>query len=307
VNETELHQFYLQFVSRLRDRGLLCAITGDLACLEYGISESPLTCDLLCHPLHFDALLEELAATTVAGRPCYYRGNLSPPLDDRWHSGGWTSHFNWGRGPDAVTLDVFGRALRAVESWEAELSGLYVNPHIVAQMKRTDRDKDWPFINALGVTLLEGGDLRGWLHLYDPQDLARFQDVHPCPDEILALRPALRLARQQDKRLAGALSAERKLWEELDRIRIQIYQRALRPYLVAVRKRQLPDTSSLHEQHQVRLECAADHLVAGPLKEYGVHRHIEEARRALVESGQIPAAALDWLPDVTEHFHYLDH
>jgi hypothetical protein len=35
------------------------------------------------------------------------------------------------------------------------------------EMKRTNREKDWPFATALGVKLLEAGDPRGWLHLFN--------------------------------------------------------------------------------------------------------------------------------------------
>jgi hypothetical protein len=34
-------------------------------------------------------------------------------------------------------------------------------------MKRTNRDKDWPFVTALGARMIEMGDERGWLHIYD--------------------------------------------------------------------------------------------------------------------------------------------
>lgn len=307
MTEQEQLRFYENLVMQLRSRNVVCGITSGMACVHYRVAESTKDCDILCLPAGFDALLKLLSETPLDGLACHYRGNLSPPLDERWHRGGWTSHFTWGRGPTEITLDVFGRALRAAEPWEAELAGLYVSPHIVAQMKRTDRDKDWPFINALGATLLESGDPRGWLHLYELNDVLHFLKTMSCPEEILSLRPALKLAVDKDKRLAGALSAERKLWEELDRVRIHIYQRALRPYLVAVRKRQISATAALREQHEIRLQCAVEHLVAEPLKAYGVLRHIEEARHTLVESEQIPPSAVEWLPDVTEHFRYLEN
>lgn len=307
MTEQEQLLFYENLVMQLRSRNVVCGITSGMACVHFRVAESTKHCDILCLPAGFEALLKLLEETQLDELACHYRGNLSPPLDERWHRGGWTSHFTWGRGPDELTLDVFGRALRAVEPWENELAGLYVSPHIVAQMKRTDRDKDWPFINSLGKRLLGQGDMRGWLHLYSSADVLEHLETVPCPEDILALRPALRLAVEKDKRLAGALSAERKLWEELDRLRIQIYQRALRPYLVAVRRRQTPAAASLREQHAARLECAAEHLVAEPLKAYGVARHIAEARQALVDSALITPAALEWLPDVAEHFNYLEN
>jgi len=50
------HLFYEDLVSRLRARGVLCAITSGLACVHYGVAETTQACDLLCHPGSFDAL-----------------------------------------------------------------------------------------------------------------------------------------------------------------------------------------------------------------------------------------------------------
>ena len=307
MNETELHQFYVEFVARLRDRGMLCAITSGLACVHYGVAESTKDCDLLCHPAHFNALLQELSVTTVAGHACGYRGNLSPPLDDRWHCGGWTSHFNWGRGPDAVTLDVFGRALRASTPWPRELSaGLYISAHIVADMKRTNRDKDWPFITALGARMVRLGDPRGWLHVFE---LALVQELLneglQCPAEFAARRPALQFALAGNSRASAALLAERLFWEQLDLVRIKIYERALRPYMVAVRKLLVPETASLMESHRLRVRCAEAHLAASPLVDYGIERHIDEARQQTIEGSGLVKEAAEWLPDVRENFEYL--
>ncbi len=307
MNEKELHSFYVEFVSRLRDRGLLCAITSGLACVHYGISESTKDCDLLCHPLHFEALLRELSATTVAERTCTYRGNLSPPLDDRWHSGGWTSHFNWGRGPDGVTLDVFGRALRSSAPWPRELSsGIFISAHVVADMKRTNRDKDWPFISALGARLVRLGDPRGWLHIFELATLAALlKEDLVCPPEMADRRPALRFALEGNPRANAALLAERLFWEQLDAVRIRIYERALRPYTVAVRKSLIPESAPLDESHRIRVRCAEEHLAASPLVDYGVGRHIDEARQLAIEGSGLVQEAAGWLPDVRENFEYL--
>ena len=305
MNDADLHQFYLNFVARLRGKGVLCAITSGLACVHFGVAETTKDCDLLCHPGSFDVLLDELAKTPVNGLACRYRGNLSPPLDERWHRGGWTSHFNWGRGPGAVTFDVFGRALRASTPWQNELSGLYASPHIVAEMKRTSRDKDWPFITALGTRLIELGDERGWLHIFDEDILKELLRDYSCPPAIASLRPALMLANSADRRLKISLLAERLFWEQLDTLRIRIYERALRPYNTAVRKAVITDTASLSEEHEIRQRCALDHLAPSPLQDYGIGRLIEEAKHAAIaESGLVPEAAL-MLPDVTANFSFI--
>lgn len=79
----------------------------------------------------------------------------------------------------------------------------------------------------------------------------------------------------------------------------------MRPYVLAVRSAHVETRASLAEQHQVRLRCAEESLAPQPLKDCSVSRYIEEARQSLLESGQIPAEAFDWLPDVTANFSYL--
>src|SRR5205823_13953261 len=106
VNATELQFFYEGLVQKLRDRGVICAITSGLACVHYGIAETTKDCDLLCHPASFDELLDLLSETRVESFASNYRGNISPPLDARWHAGGWTSHFEWVVPGGGVTLDV---------------------------------------------------------------------------------------------------------------------------------------------------------------------------------------------------------
>jgi len=79
--------------------------------------------------------------------------------------------FEWATGPDAVTLDVFGHALRESSPWGQDLLGLYAGPQTVAEMKRTNRDKDWSFITALGLRIIEADDERGWLHVFTAEAL----------------------------------------------------------------------------------------------------------------------------------------
>ncbi len=303
MNDAELQDFYETLVGELRSRGILCAITSGLACVHYNLAQNTKDCDLLCHHSAFGNLLEVLAQKRIAGAACRYRGHLSPPLDWQWHSGGWTSHFQWGEGPEAVTLDVFGQALRGSTPWESELSGLYADPHIVAEMKRTNRDKDWPYITLLGKRLIELGDPRGWLHLYEPELLRRLARFHGIPEAACVRRPALRLALAEDARLAPALAAERMLWSELDRLRIEIYRRALRPYTVAVIRSKEATDLGLLAQHEHRLGCAREQLHRSPLTQYGLTRHFEEARTAT--AALVRPELLEWLPDVAPHFKLL--
>lgn len=306
MTDSELHLFFEDFVRTLRSRGVVCAITSRLACVHYGVAETTQDCDLLCHTNSFQTLLDLLLETNVSGQSCHYRGNISPPLDARWHRGGWTSHFQWGAQPEVTTLDVFGHALRESSPWTQDVFGLYAGPHTVAEMKRTNRDKDWAFITALGVRMIEAGDQRGWFHVFEADTLAELLTQHSCPPEIAARRPAIQLAQKQDHRIAGALNAERKLWEELDRVRIRILERHLRPYVSAVRKVRVGKQLALREEHTLRIDCAQKHLPENPLKDYGLHRYIDETKASLLESGLVPKNALTWLPDAMIYFEWLD-
>ena len=299
LNYGELEKFYHDLVSRARERGVTCAITSGMACVAYGVAQTTKDCDLLCSIESAALLLEVLSNTHFEDRPPAYRGNLSPPLDQRWLNGGWTSHFVWQAGIEEAYLDVFGQAPRVRERWESDIRGFYAGPHIVAQMKRTNRAKDWPFVTAIGAKLLKDRDPRGWLHIYDDELLRGFRSESAVPSEVLEQRPVLQLLDSDPERLRAALYAEMQFWHELDRVRIRIYERAVRPYVAAVRKAQ---TSGLvlMRQHLARVECAERHLPPSPLRDYGVDQMIAEARRSLATF--VNPAAIHGLPEVRSYF-----
>ena len=303
MTDSELHLFFEDFVRKLRSKGVVCAITSGLACVHYGVAETTKDCDLLCHPGSFGTLLTLLAETNISGQPCHYRGHISPPLDPRWHRGGWTSHFQWGFGSDVTTLDVFGHALRESSPWQDDISGLYAGENVVAEMKRTDRDKDWPFITSLGVALLHARDPRGWLHLFDADSVLEMLELYDIPETMFAVRPALQLAAQRDPALRPALLAEQQYWKELDRLRIRLCRAALRPYVVAMGRKGISPTADLTEAHAQRLACAEQTLEKNPVTRYGVERLIEEARNATASF--VNPGLIRWLPDVRPHFRFL--
>ncbi len=299
----DLEKFFEGLVDRMRQRGVTCAITSGMACVHFGVASTTKDCDALCAPDSAEDFLALLGETLLSGSLPSYRGNLSPPLDVRWLRGGWTSHFFWKTVDDEAYLDVFGIAPRGTTRWEEELAGLYASPHTVAEMKRTDRDKDWPFVTALGASMLQAGDQRGWLHIFDFDLLTDLVEKVPIPQEVLARRRSLELAVRRDVRLKPVLRVERELWEEIDRARLKVYERAVRPYLSAVRKSRIPPNAGLIEQHKGRVACAERHLAPNPILDYGVERLLSDARTEL--SRLFAPDLLDWLPDVRDHFKLL--
>jgi hypothetical protein len=296
----ELEKFYEGLVARARRRGIACAITSGMACVAFGVAQATKDCDLLCAPEGAGKFLGLLEEASLRGHLPSYRGHLSPPLDARWLRGGWTSHFVWDAAGAQAYLDMFGVAPRGSARWEVELQGLYAGLHTVAEMKRTNRGKDWPFVTALGAQMLEAQDARGWLHIYDEDLLRTFGGASPAPAELLKRRPILELAVANDPRLRAVLHAEVQFWHELDRARLRIYEKAVRPYMMAVKKSRVPATTALATQHDIRVRCAENHLPTNPLHAYGIERMIAEAREALGEIVQ--PSTLAWLPDVREQF-----
>lgn len=299
----ELEQFYEGLVIRARGRGITCAITSGMACVAFGAAEATKDCFLLCTPDSAGKLLDLLGEATLGGHLPRYRGNLTPPLDARWFRGGWTSHFMWLPAKSGAYLDIFGIAPRSSSPWETEIQGFYASPHTVAEMKRTNREKDWPFVTALGARMIDMGDERGWLHIYDEKLLHTFGVPAKKPADLFEQRPVLELAANNDPRLRPALRAEVEYWHELDRLRMSIYERAVRRYMLEVRKSRLPPKSGLQVQHDLRVRCAEKYLPTNPLRDYGIIRMISEARDALAQI--IQPAAMAWLPDVRERFKLL--
>ena len=108
LSYAELEKFYEGFVIALRERGVVCAITSGMACVSYGVAPTTKDCDLLSDPKAAAQFLNLLSETRLHNVLPLYRSHITPPLDLRWQSGGWTSHFHWQQGEVAAYLDVFG-------------------------------------------------------------------------------------------------------------------------------------------------------------------------------------------------------
>ena len=300
ISQPELDRFYENLVSNFRANGGVCAITSGMACVQYDVAQATKDCDVLCAAEFDELFLDQLEKTKFGGASCSYRGHLTPPLDARWMRGGWTSHFEWKREEGVAHLDVFGVAPRASSPWTADIRGLLAGMHTVAEMKRTDRQKDWPFATALGVKLLDAGDLRGWLHLFDVDVIRQMATRVPCPPNIVALRPVLELLTTDDPRLEVAVFAEAMFWQRLDRLRLRIHESFMRRFRSVVTKDPDVDHHDLRIQHRVRLQHALDHLPPNPLRDYGIDRLVAEAREETLRF--VVQGSLDWLPDASRNF-----
>lgn len=301
----ELEGFFGALVARAQGRGIPCAITSGMACVHFGVAATTKDCDVLCLAEKSDDFRALIAETTLRGLLPNYRGNISPPLDARWMRGGWTSHFVWKTPPEESCLDIFGIAPRGSSAWEQQVKGIYAKYNVVAEMKRTNREKDWPFATSLGGQMLMEGDLNGWLHIYDVEVLQQALRKSTVPDRLVALRPLLRLAPFHElMRVKRVLLAERVFWSELDEIRVRIFQKHLRPYISAVRKISAGRRNLIvAESHEIRVECAERHLPCLPLRDYGLERMLTEARANVGMT--IGQDVIEWLPAAEGNFHGL--
>jgi hypothetical protein len=289
-------------LAQLREKGVPGAITGGLACVEFGVTEHTEDCDMICAAENAGTLLKVLEISGYGGIGCQYRKS-SPPLDARWLLGGYTAHFHWPTSvPAKPFLDVFSVPPRVSSPWEKEMVGRFAGMHTVAEMKRTRRRKDWDQATALGLAMLQTGDPRGWLHIFDADVLqALLKTQSPGPVE-LNQRPALQLALSGSPLLERVIQTEIEFWSNLDKIRLKIYQDNHVEY--GRRALKIPSTKSIRlmAQHEQRVKFAKQYLPEHPLEDYGIDRMVDEARQATALG--LDPIVLQHLPQVKSHFQF---
>ena len=300
ISQADLDRFYESIVQEVQDRGGICAITSGMACVKYGVAQSTKDCDVLCNEAGVELMRAVIEVATLRGASASYRGHITPPLDYRWLAGGWTSHFIWESLPVVPQLDVFSVAPRASSDWTTAVHGLFIDMQIVAEMKRTDRAKDWPFCDSLGVKLIDSGELTGWLHIFEATTLEELAVGVPLPEELLDRRPSLRFIGKDHFDLRKALMVEQTFWQELDRVRIRIHQDHIRRYMHAVKNDPRVKNSPSEIQHRLRIEHALEWLPQCPILDFGIVNLIDEAKMATTR-----LHSKEWtkiLPDATKHF-----
>ena len=193
-------------------------------------------------------------------------------------------------------MAIVGRPIRENVS---SLRGRFAGRHTVAEMKRTNRRKDWDQATALGLAMLEANDSRGWLHVFDATALralgARFS---PGEKEVIQ-RPVLQLVLSKSPLLDRAVQTEIEFWTHLDALRLQVYKASHDGYGRALLKIKAHPRDFLAE-HRLRVELAERLLQERPVQVYGVERLIDEATQAAAIG--LGPAILQFLPEVTSHF-----
>ena len=208
-------------------------LTSGMACVEYGIQQNTKDTDWIIHPDDLEKLIALLCecerGLTGKNWRISYRSLFGAPFLEAYHRGGWTTHIAVHDEPDSPEhhLDFFGKPPRLHgEEWFAENGGV-ASRSVVAQMKKTDRAKDWPFVNGLAMQSCSSGDSSGLLHLRELDLLQQFwhQIDDSTRSSLQAIRPLLAsLENASSIYLERLLLIEQKIWETINRERYRIYQ-----------------------------------------------------------------------------------
>jgi hypothetical protein len=279
VSERGIQAFYDGFFAALETAGIPVVILGGQAMLRYHLAETTKDADLFVRPAGFRSFLELLAVTRYEDTAPVYRVAMSAPLAEPWAGAGWSSHFEFpiDRGP-RPRIDVLARPPR-IDPGALPRSGL-APLFLLAETKKTRREaKDWGQVATLGHFLLDTGDVRGLLLLQDADELQeRLAELHPS-DELIAQRPALRLALARSDQLGAAIETERRFWRFFDACRLERFEQARRPYTLAVRAREEALPLDLLGQHDALCAIARELLIEDPVAEPGIESLVDEARR----------------------------
>jgi hypothetical protein len=160
------------------------------------------------------------------------RYRFGAPLDVRWMSGGWSAHLEFRDGPLRVRTDFFTRPPRVsadelARMWR-EQEGRdppFTDARMLAEMKKTAREKDYPFIGELARRMSAPRDRL--LYSRSADDLRELARAHPAlVGELVAQRPLLRSVGDARRALAEAIQREMLDLMEQDEQRLGAYREA---------------------------------------------------------------------------------
>ncbi len=184
------------------------------------------------------------------------------PLDVRWMAGGWSAHFEF-QSQFRVRTDFFTRPPRLSQEtlariWKEQQTRdiPFLDPPELAELKKTNREKDYVIIGELGRIMEKPEDQL--LYSRSARDLIRLVGAYPhLIEKLVRQRPLLGMTDRGADELARALDEERRELIRKNEVRLSRYLRASRewqacwPDLYCIIKR-LP----LVEAHHVVVEHA---------------------------------------------------
>lgn len=199
------------------------------------------------------------------------RYRFGAPLDARWLAGGWSSHFEFEHDRLRIRTDFVTRPPRLDSERLAEIwleqeghDAPFVNARDLAELKKTNREKDYAVIGELARMLTDPGDaLLLSRSARDLTDLAL-----KCPELVRTLaarRPLLNVISKGIDTLEAALDAERRALIHANERRLAAYMLAAEAWIQA-----WPDASReihsrpLHEAHHIMVARAEPVLPFSP-------------------------------------------
>jgi hypothetical protein len=185
-------------------------------------------------------------------------------------------------------LDFFGQPPRVrLEEIFTDRENHLAAPLIVAQMKKTDRDKDWPMVESLSWYAEDDWD--ALLHLRSVEKLqVRWGD---CPTDLRAglsrRRPLLRELDLGAVKPVKCLAIERMIWEQVNKQRYRRYQAEWKDFLRRWRAEpghEWPVVMAFADQHILLGDAASRHRL--PMNPLGG----QAQRQSLIEHAWVAVA-----------------
>jgi hypothetical protein len=260
-------EFLKTLTARMTEAGLDFAVTSGMACVFYGLQQTTRDVDLVVPPRELTRLLDFFARLERELPPwrISYRVIFGAPLAEDYMAHGWTSHFSlWDRaGSPEQRLDIFSKPPRVDRVETGPESPIFASRHTVAQMKRTDRDRDWPLVGALGLQLRRLEPELALVHIQDAEALRdAWREAAPeAQARAAARRPLLRLlpAVADADALSAWLRLERIIWETANQERYRLHEAAWKEFYRRWRCDESfdwPTSEPCREQHARLLDAA---------------------------------------------------
>lgn len=166
------------------------------------------------------------------------RYRFGAPLDERWLAGGWSTHFEFRRNQLRVRTDFVTRPPR-IESatldriWkEMDPERPVLDPATLAEVKKTNREKDYAVIGELARLMSEPG--QQLLYSRSARDLLALAQMHPgLIEDLSRKRPLLKNIVADRTQLEAALDAERRSLMRGNEMRLARYREAAQRWATA--------------------------------------------------------------------------